>query len=186
MDDEGLAAAVERELKEETGITVDYLEQLYTFGDDVRRDPRARVVTVAYFALVNPSAFSLVKENQADAQGASWFPMNSLPGLGYDHDLIIRKAKERIQAKLTYEPVGFGLLNKEFLFGDLENLYCTILEKEIDRRNFRKKILGFGIVDETNKIAAKKSGRPAKLFRFNGRKYEKLKKNGFYFDIKFA
>jgi 8-oxo-dGTP diphosphatase len=183
-DKEALQDAVKRELQEEAGITVNYLEQLYTFGDDVHRDPRFRVVSVAYFALVNSTALILTADT--DAEEAKWFSINALPKLAYDHAQIVKTALQRLQSKLTYQPIGFDLLPKEFLFSDLENLYCTILNKEIDRRNFRKKILSFGIVEETEKFSNKKNGRPAKLFRFHKAKYSKLVKDGFLFDINFA
>jgi 8-oxo-dGTP diphosphatase len=183
-DNETLSNAVNRELKEEAGIKVNYLEQLYTFGDNINRDPRFRVISVAYFALVNST--KLVLTADSDAEDAKWFPIKDLPTLAFDHKDILKTALLRLQNKLTYQPIGFDLLPKEFLFSDLENLYCTILEKEIDRRNFRKKILSFGIVKETEKFSVKKSGRPAKLFKFNKLKYNKLVKEGFLFDINFA
>jgi 8-oxo-dGTP diphosphatase len=183
-DDETLTDAVNRELHEETGIKVNYLEQLYTFGDDIERDPRFRVITVAYFALVNSK--KLVLTADSDAEDAKWFSVNELPNLAFDHQSILETAHKRLQSKLTYQPIGFDLLPKEFLFSELENLYCTILEKEIDRRNFRKKILSFGIVEETEKFGNKKNGRPAKLFKFNKLKYSKLAKDGFLFEINFA
>ncbi|MDA3616469.1 NUDIX hydrolase [Polluticaenibacter yanchengensis] len=183
-DNEGLQDAVVRELKEEAGIDVDYLEQLYTFGDDVKRDPRFHVVSVAYFALVNNSVFTLIADT--DAADARWFPVNNLPDLAFDHKAIIDLSIKRLQSKLSYQPIGFDLLSASFLFSELENLYCTILEKEIDRRNFRKKVLNFGFVEETNKFAPQKSGRPAKLFKFNHKKYRKLVEDGFVFEIKFA
>ncbi len=183
-DNETLISAVNRELQEETGIKVNYLEQLYTFGDDLDRDPRFRVISISYFALVNSTKF-LIKAD-TDAEEAKWFNVNELPDLAFDHLLILKTAKERLQNKLTYQPIGFDLLPKEFLFSDLENLYCSILEKEIDRRNFRKKILSFGIVEETSKFGNKKNGRPAKLFKFNKLKYNKLHKEGFIFEINFA
>lgn len=182
-DHESLQEAVNRELKEETGIQVSYLEQLYTFGD-VHRDPRGRVISVAYFALVN--ATNLTPNPDTDAEEAQWFPIKNLPPLAFDHQEIVKVAYKRLQNKLTYQPIGFDLLPQEFLFSDLENLYCTILEKEIDRRNFRKKILSFGLVEETELFFAKKSGRPAKIFRFNRQKYNKLTQEGFLFEIKFA
>ena len=138
-DDEPLLAAVERELKEEAGINVNYLEQLGTFGDDINRDDRFRVVSVAYFALVNPQNFILKADT--DAKDAKWFPLNQLPQLGYDHNQMVKLAHQRLKSKLTYQPIGFDLLDQEFLFSDLENLYCSILVRDIDRRNFRKKIL---------------------------------------------
>jgi 8-oxo-dGTP diphosphatase len=183
-DGETLTQAVTRELREEAGITVNYLEQLYTFGDDIHRDPRYRVVSVAYFALVNAAHFTLVADT--DAEDAKWFAVADLPQLAFDHKQIIQTALRRLQSKLTYQPVGFDLLPKEFLFSELENLYCCILEKEIDRRNFRKKILSFGIIEETEKFSEKKNGRPAKLFKFNKLKYNRLIKNGFLFEINFA
>ena len=157
-DDETLQKAVNRELQEEAGIKVNYLEQLYTFGDNIKRDPRFRVISIAYFALVNST--KLILKADTDAEDAAWFPVNDLPELAFDHKLILKTAHQRLQGKLTYQPVGFDLLPREFLFSDLENLYCTILEKEIDRRNFRKKILSFGIVEETSKFGDRKE-RPA-------------------------
>jgi 8-oxo-dGTP diphosphatase len=183
-DNETLFEAVNRELQEETGITVNYLEQLFTFGDDIQRDPRGRVISVAYFALVNSTKFNVKADS--DAEEAQWFSITSLPDLAFDHKQILESALKRLQNKLTYQPIGFDLLPKEFLFSDLENLYCTLLNKEIDRRNFRKKILSFGIIEETDKFGSKKNGRPAKLFKFNKLKYNKLTKEGFVFDIYFA
>ena len=183
-DDETLNEAVNRELQEEAGIKVNYLEQLYTFGDDINRDPRFRVISVAYFALVNST--ELVLRADTDAEDAKWFSIHELPNLAFDHKFILETAQKRLQSKLTYQPIGFDLLPKAFLFSELENLYCTILEKEIDRRNFRKKILSFGILAETGEFGDRKNGRPAKLFKFNKLKYNKLVKEGFLFDINFS
>lgn len=184
QNDEALQDAVKRELKEETNVTVNYFEQLFTFGDDIKRDPRNRVISVAYFALVDPSKLTIKADSDADH--AQWFKIKEVPPLAFDHNNILKKAIDRLKAKLTYEPVGFDLLAKEFLFSELENLYCTILEKEIDRRNFRKKILSFEIIEETDQYAPSKSGRPAKLFKFNKLKYNELTKKDFHFEIKFA
>ncbi|WP_431110216.1 NUDIX hydrolase [Winogradskyella poriferorum] len=183
LEEESLEAAVKRELKEETGVTIDYLEQLYTFGEP-KRDPRNRVVAVSYFALVKPHHFKI--EASTDAVEAQWFTLDKLPKLAFDHKKILEMAKERLKAKLTYQPIGFDLLNKEFPFSDLEHLYTSILEKDIDRRNFRKKILSFDILEETDKISQKGSGRPAKLFKFNQKKYNALLQEGFHFEIKFV
>jgi 8-oxo-dGTP diphosphatase len=183
-NDESLQDAVKRELKEETNITVNYFEQLFTFGDDVFRDPRNRVISVAYFALVDATKLKIKADS--DAENAQWFKIDEIPTLAFDHTSIVAKAIERLKAKLTYEPIGFDLLPKEFLFSELENLYCTILEKELDRRNFRKKIISFGIIEETDRFSPVKSGRPAKLFRFNKQKYNVLLNKGFHFEIKFA
>lgn len=181
LDAESLDDAVARELQEEAGLSVNYLEQLYTFGD-VHRDQRGRVVSVAYFGLVDPDKFDL--QADTDASDARWFLMDELPSVGYDHLDIISLAGKRLRAKLHYQPVGFDLLPKEFPFSDLEHLYKTILGKDIDRRNFRKKMLSFGILEATNKIRKIGSGRPAKLFSFNKQKYRELVEDGFLFEIK--
>jgi 8-oxo-dGTP diphosphatase len=181
LDDEPLTTAVTRELKEETGVQLDYLEQLYTFGDAVNRDPRSRVISVAYFGLINSS--KIVPIGDTDALEAQWYPINDLPTLAFDHSEILNAALNRLRAKLTYQPIGFDLLPNEFLFSELEQLYVTILGKEIDRRNFRKKIMSFGFLEETSLFKQKKSGRPAKLFRFNQLKYKELESEGIYFDL---
>ena len=181
-DDESLDEAVLRELKEETGIKANYLEQLYTFGA-VNRDIRLRVVAIAYLALINPQNYTLKADT--DAKDAQWFDISNLPNLAYDHQDILQKGIDRLRTKINYQPIGFELLNKKFPFSDLENLYQTILNRKIDRRNFRKKILSFGILKETNEMYAKSgSGRPAKLFQFNKAKYKELEKSGFHFEIK--
>ncbi|WP_310554699.1 NrtR DNA-binding winged helix domain-containing protein [Flavobacterium sp.] len=181
---ESLTDAVSRELKEETNVEVNYLEQLFTFGDNINRDHRNRVVSVAYFALVDSSKLKIKADS--DAEKAQWFTIDKIPDLAFDHNKILAKAIERLKSKLSYQPIGFDLLPKQFLFSDLENLYCTILEKEIDRRNFRKKMLGFGIIEETNQFSPIKTGRPAKLFQFNNIKYQAFLSEGFHFEIKFA
>jgi len=181
-DDEALIDAVKRELKEETSLQVDYLEQLYTFGDDIHRDSRFRVVSVAYFALVNSESLQLLADT--DAIEAQWFSIIDLPKLAFDHQKIIDVAFDRLQQKIQYQPIGFNLLKKEFPFSDLENVYQSIIGHKIDRRNFRKKILSFGILDETNKFSDKKGGRPAKLFKFNAKKYKSFQKSGFHFEVK--
>lgn len=182
LDNESLSEAVKRELKEETSLEVDYLEQLYTFGDDVKRDSRFRVVSVAYFSLVNSESLKVVADT--DAEEAKWFKVKDLPELAFDHAKIINVAFARLKEKIQYQPIGFNLLKKEFPFSDLENVYKAIVGHDIDRRNFRKKILSFGILDETDKFSDKKGGRPAKLFKFNAKKYKALEKSGFHFEIK--
>ena len=182
--EESLSNAVIRELREETNVQLTFMEQLYTFGDDIKRDSRNRVISVAYYALVDASNLEIKADT--DAEKVQWFKIDEVPSLAFDHNLILKKAVERLKAKLTYEPIGFDLLPKEFLFSELENLYCTILEKEIDRRNFRKKILSYGFIEETEIFSAVKTGRPAKLFKFNKLKYNDLIERGFHFEIKFA
>jgi 8-oxo-dGTP diphosphatase len=183
LEDESLEAAVKRELKEETGVTIDYLEQLYTFGKP-KRDPRNRVISVSYFGLVRPNHFKIKADTDADE--AKWFSVKDLPKLAFDHKMIFNTAEKRLKGKLLYQPIGFDLLSAEFPFSDLEHLYATILGQGVDRRNFRKKIMSFGFVEETKKIQQIGSGRPAKLFKFNKQKYDALLDDGFYFDIKFV
>jgi len=185
-EDEGLEQAVIRELDEETGITVNYLEQLYTFGDDLNRDPRFRTISVAYFALADPSKLVLKTITDTDADKAQWFSIDELPKLGYDHLEITQAALKRLKNKLSYQPIGFDLLPSLFPFSELENLYTTILSNEIDRRNFRKKILSFGFIEETDQYETSKTGRPAKLFRFNKEKYKAINEDKFLFEIKFV
>lgn len=180
LNHESLETAVERELQEETGVKINYLEQLYTFGD-VDRDPRGRVVTVAYVGLVRPNAFKIFAST--DAEQAQWFTINNLPELSFDHKKILDTAIARLQAKITYEPIGFELLDKKFPFSDLEKLYTTLLGRPIDRRNFRKKILGLNVLDELDEKISKGSGRPANLFQFNQKRYFQLKKEGIIFEI---
>jgi 8-oxo-dGTP diphosphatase len=178
--DESLEEAVQRELLEETGIKISYLEQLYTFGD-LERDPRGRVISVAYFGLVRPDVFELSADT--DAEEVSWFDIENLPKLSFDHKRILDVAIKRLQGKITYEPIGFELLNNEFPFSDLEQLYSTLLGRKVDRRNFRKKIASLNVLDELDKKISKGSGRPASLFSFNKERYFKLKKEGIIFDV---
>ena len=180
LQEETLEEAVERELKEETGIEINYLEQLYTFGQP-DRDPRNRVVSVAYFGLIEPSAFKILAST--DAEEVQWFKITELPSLSFDHDKILKLAIERLKTKITYEPIGFELLDTKFPFSDLEKLYTTLLGRAIDRRNFRKKILSLNILDELDEKISRGSGRPANLFKFNKERYFKLKKEGIIFEI---
>ena len=124
LEDESLEEAVERELKEETGIEINYLEQLYTFGNP-KRDPRSRVVSIAYFGLIRPSAFKI--SASTDAEEVQWFKITELPTLSFDHETILKLAITRLQGKITYEPIGFELLDNKFPFSDLEKLYTTLL-----------------------------------------------------------
>jgi 8-oxo-dGTP diphosphatase len=182
LNDESLDEAVNRELKEEAGIDVNYLEQLYTFGSP-DRDPRNRAISISYFGLVRPQDFQLVAHT--DAEDVAWFNIKKLPRLAFDHKKIIDAAIKRLRGKITYEPVGFELLEREFPFSDLEKLYQTLLDQDIDRRNFKKKIISLGILEELDETIQRKSGRPARLFKFNKKKYFELKEKGYNFDIFF-
>ena len=170
--DETLDEAARRELKEETALENIYMEQLYTFGD-VERDPRERVVSVAYFALVQLNALKEVK-GSTDADEAKWFDIKKLPPLAFDHRQILQTAMERLRGKLTYQPIVFELLPTKFVFSELESVYETILNEPLNRRNFRTKMMATGLVEELDEYLTNVSFRPPKLFRFNKKKYQKL------------
>jgi 8-oxo-dGTP diphosphatase len=161
-EDESLDSAAVRELHEETGVKDVYLEQLYTFGEP-RRDPRGRVVTVAYYALV--------PHNQAlqagtDATDAAWFSIADLPPLAFDHRKIAEYAHQRIRNKLDYTGVGFELLPEKFTLSELQSVHEAILGQDLDKRNFRRKIIQKGIVKPTKEW--QRTGRkPAQLYRFS-------------------
>jgi 8-oxo-dGTP diphosphatase len=183
LNEESLEEAVRRELQEEAGIDVNYLEQLYSFGQP-DRDPRNRVISVAYFGLVRPDDYQL--SAQTDAEDVAWFNIKRIPRLAFDHKNIIASAIKRLRSKIVYEPIGFELLDKEFPFSDLERLYQVLLDNDLDRRNFKKRIMALGFLEEVNKTLQRKAGRPAKLYRFNKKKYFELKERGYYSDLFYA
>jgi 8-oxo-dGTP diphosphatase len=160
--DESLDSAAIRELHEETGVAKAYLEQLYTFGDP-KRDPRGRVVTVAYYALAAPTQ---VLQAGTDAADAAWFPITALPPLAFDHRKIVEYAHDRIRNKLDYTNVGFELLQDKFSLTELQLVHEAILGENLDKRNFRRKIIQRGIVKPTKEW--QQTGRkPAQLYRFS-------------------
>jgi 8-oxo-dGTP diphosphatase len=174
--DESLQHAALRELKEETGVRDVYLEQLYSFGDP-RRDPRGRVVTVAYYALI-PGDHPL--RAGSDASAAAWWPVKKLPPLAFDHRAIVDYALERLRNKLEYTTVGFQLLPRKFSLPELQAVYEAILGKSLDKRNFRKKMDLLGILKPLNQW--RKTGRkPARLYSFAAKRFEKLKDKGILF-----
>src|SRR6267378_4405601 len=140
---ESLEDAVRRELREETGLAEVFLEQLYTFGA-IDRDPRERVVTVAYYALVKLSDHRI--RAATDARDAAWFAVSEATGLAFDHERILAAALERLKNKVRYQPIGFELLPPQFTLSQLQRLYETILETPLDKRNFRKKILSMDFI----------------------------------------
>ncbi|HEV3037761.1 MAG TPA: NUDIX domain-containing protein [Candidatus Angelobacter sp.] len=175
-EDESLDQAALRELKEETGVSDVYLEQLYSFGDP-GRDPRGRVITVAYFALI--SAGREVKAG-TDAAEAMWWRVNDLPILAFDHDKILAYALERLRNKLEYTTVGFQLLPGKFTLTELQELYEAILGKKLDKRNFRRKMSLLKILKPIKEY--RRGGqRPAQLYRFVAGRFEKLKDKGILF-----
>ena len=178
--EEPLEDAVRRELREETHVANVYLEQLFTFGEP-GRDPRGRVVSVAYYGLVKLAEHQVLAAT--DARNAAWFPVTDLPPLAFDHDRILETAHRRLQAKVRYQPIGFELLPKHFTLSQLQHLYETILERPLDKRNFRKKIISMGLLSDTGEIQQDVSHRAARLFAFNQKKYQALEKKGFNFEV---
>jgi 8-oxo-dGTP diphosphatase len=178
--EETLEQAAVRELREETGLGDIYLEQLYTFGE-LHRDPRERVVTVAYCALVNLAGHNV--RASTDARNAAWFPVNDLPELAFDHRQIVDVALERLRGKVRYQPIGFELLPEKFTLRQLQHLYEIVLDRQLDKRNFRKKVLAMGVIQETSDIEKDVAHRAARLYRFNKKSYDRLSKRGSNFEI---
>jgi 8-oxo-dGTP diphosphatase len=169
--DEPLEAAALRELREETGVRDVYLEQLYTFGDP-DRDPRGRVITVAYFALVGgDQAARMEVQGGDDAGEAAWWDVYDLPELAFDHARILEYALKRLRWKLEWTALGFLLLPKEFTLSELQHVYETVLHEPLDKRNFRRKILAADIIEDTGHYR-EGDHRPAKLYRFTARAIE--------------
>ncbi len=178
--DETLDAAALRELGEETGLRRIFLEQLYTFGE-VERDPRERVVSVAHYALVRMSDHQVAAAT--DASDAAWFPVDDLPTLAFDHERMVAVAHARLRSKVRYQPIGFELLPPKFSLTRLQRLYEIILERQLDKRNFRKKVLSLGILTELDEVEQDVAHRAARLYRFDERAYRQRVKDGFLFEL---
>lgn len=178
--EESLEAAALRELREETGLDDVFLEQLYTFGTP-DRDPRERVVTVAYYALVN------IRDHQVaaatDAKNARWYSVADYPTLAFDHKDILTTAVERLRGKVVYQPIGFNLLPRQFTLTQLQRLYETILGCLLDKRNFRKKLLAMGFLKDCRQKQKNAAHRPAQLYSFDRHRYQALAKKGFVFEV---
>jgi len=178
--EESLEDAAKRELKEETGVDNVFLEQLYTVGD-VDRDPRERVITVCYYALVNLQEHNV--EASTDASNAAWFEMDDLPELAFDHNMILEMALKRLQSKIRYEPIGFELLPKKFTLTQLQQLYEKIIGEKQDKRNFRKKLQKMGILVALDEIQKDVAHRAARYYSFDEEQYKEKKEKGFHFEI---
>ena len=174
-EEESVDAAALRELQEETNIDNVYLEQLYTFGE-LNRDPRGRVVSVAYYALVNWQQFQLRARRRVSE--ASWFPVKRLPRLAFDHNSIVDYALERLRNKINYTTVGFQLLSRHFTLTELQRSYEVILGQRLDKRNFRRKMLQLGILKPTRDFQATGRQRPARLYTFTEPNVVKLQEKG--------
>jgi 8-oxo-dGTP diphosphatase len=194
-DNEDLDTSARRVLHELTGLSNIYLEQFYTFGDPgrvkneydaewlraIREDPMARVITVAYYSLVKLNSYTPTPASFA--KKAEWFPLSAVPPLAFDHNEILQKATEALKNKLKTQPVGFELLPQKFSLGQLQKLYEAVLGRELDKRNFRRKMLNKNILIP---LVEKQQGVPhkqAQLFMFDKEKYEIMRHSYFGFDL---
>lgn len=172
--------AARRILEDETGIKDMFVEQLYTFSS-IDRDPRYRVVSISYYALVSIADWEVhAGENTSDIK---WFALSEIPSLAFDHEQILEVAKERLQGKIRYQPIGFELLGEKFTIPELHKLYETVLQTELDRRNFSKKILSFGLLIDLGEYQRGARNRAPKLYKFDDKRYKELSKKGFYFEM---
>lgn len=180
--DPGLEFAAKRELEEETGLTDVFMEQLYSFGD-MGRDPRGRTVSVGYFALLKLSDYQKVKAG-TDADNVKWFALSEVPkDLAFDHETIVKLAIDRLKGKVRYQPIGFELLPQKFTLSELQHLYEAALGQELDKRNFRKKILKMNLLIKLDEKQKGVAHRAAQLYKFDRNKYDELKSKGFNFEI---
>ncbi|HSI04353.1 MAG: NUDIX domain-containing protein [Myxococcota bacterium] len=171
-DGESLDEAARRELADRTGLTRVYLEQLYTFGE-ADRHPLERTVTVAYYALVNA----------VGAARGAWFDVHELPDLALDHAHIVAVALNRLKGKVRYQPIGFELLPEKFTLSQLQKVYELVLERDLDKRNFRKKVLSFGFIHDAGETQRAVAHRAARLYRFDESSYRALVSRGFDFEL---
>jgi 8-oxo-dGTP diphosphatase len=177
---EGVDEAANRLLRSLTGVSNIYLEQLHTFGD-VNRYPAKRVITIAYYALVNADHYSL--NPGFTASDVAWFKINGIPKLPYDHQKILDYAFKHLKHKVRHEPIGFNLLPRKFTLHQLQELYEAILETQLDKPNFRRKILKMDLLIPCDEKQKDVSHRAASFYRFDKRTYDKLSEKGFAFEL---
>ncbi len=173
LADESVDQSASRILHELTGLSNIYMEQYYTFGE-VDRHPQGRVITVAYYALLRLSNEKSLKPISSFAKNAQWINVEQLPTLAFDHLNIFNKGLEKIKRRIKYLPIAFELLPEKFTLTQVQHVYEVILGKKLDKRNFRKKILSFGVLKELNEKQKGVSFRAATLYKFDKRKYAKL------------
>ncbi len=169
---EAIESAAQRILYESTGLRGIYMEQFYTFGA-LGRHPQGRVITVAYYAMIRLTGQKDVKPVTDFASQAVWVNVKDIPELAFDHSRIFRKGFEKIRNKISYQPIAFELLPEKFTLTQLQNLYEVILDKKLDKRNFRKKMLSYDILKELDEKQKGVSYRAAKLYKFDKRKFAK-------------
>lgn len=169
--------AIERQIEDLAELKTSYLSQMHTYTEPTR-DPRGPSVCIAYLATVDQESFEFSFKNH------DWQPLKELPPLAFDHNQIVLQAAQQIQTKLSYLPIAFNLLSNDFTFADLEKVYLHGTKKEIDRRNFKKKILSYQLLIPLNKkVKAIGRGRPAEIFRLNKGIYRQLMKSGFHIEV---
>ncbi|MBC7865462.1 MAG: NUDIX hydrolase [Bacteroidia bacterium] len=172
--------SAKRILHEKTGIKNVFVEQLYTFSE-VDRDPRQRVVAVAYYALVNNKKFQIAAG--LNAKNVAWFELSKMPKLIFDHSKIVKTALIRLKGKVRYQPIGFELLNEKFTLTQLQQLYEAILETTTDKRNFRKKILSMKLLKALNEKEQNVARKAAQYFSFDKQAYKEFTHSGFNFEL---
>jgi len=177
--EESLDNAAARILHELTGLKDIYLEQLYTYGS-IDRDPGERVISVAYCALLK---IQDLDHEYVRMHSARWCPISDCPELIFDHETMIEKAIRRIQRRAKNRPIGFELLPEHFTIPQLQKLYEAIYQRKLDSRNFRKKLLAMNILKKYDKKDKSSSKKGAYLYSFDKKKYNKLLKDGFHFDL---
>ena len=180
-EDEDLDAAAERVLYEVTGLSNVYLEQVQTFGTPGRHD-FGRVITVAYYSLLKIADFS--PRAAGVAQDITWHPVEDISALAFDHEEILRTALDKLKRSIRVRPVGFELLPPAFTLTELQHLYEAIWETDLEKRNFRKKILTMGLLHDLGRVQENVAHRPAKLYSFDEGRYRELEKEGFSFELK--
>lgn len=176
---ESLDEAASRILRKLTGLESVYMKQSYAYGETYR-DPGDRVISVSYFALI---AIRNIKKELAEQNGVSWRSLSRLPNLIFDHPLMVDLALRDLQSQIKIKPVGFELLPDKFTLVQLQDLYEAIYQKNVDKRNFRKKILSMGILEKLDEKERETSKKGAYYFKFNEDTYKRLKQNGFYFNL---
>lgn len=172
-ENESLDQSASRILHELTGLSDIYMEQYYTFGE-VTRHPQGRVITVAYYAMLRLGGDKILKPLTSYAKRAQWVNVNELPKLAFDHQHIFDKGLEKVKRRIKHLPIAFELLPEKFTLTQVQNVYELILGKKLDKRNFRKKILSFGVLKELDEKQKGVSFRAATLYKFDKRKYAKL------------
>ena len=178
--EEQIDDAAKRVLEKTTGVVDTYLEEIGVF-DDLYRFPEWRVFTIAHIALISPEHYQLTAGS--DTSEVQWFQLSQLPKLPFDHESIINVALKKLQKRVRFQPIGFEIFPKKFTLPQLQRLYEVILDKKLDKRNFRKKILSNHFIKKLNQKETNGSRRPAFFYRFDDKKYNALKEKGFMFEL---